>query len=222
MDKSIHYWLTAIQLNRTKMFKQSQQARNSINSLDSLVNILPCERPIKSLQIVECAEKCPPNFYPLKNTLDDGDGDLFKDIAIFGKSGRRYLCISKTEGFKDFVLEKIKIIPHNEHLASEGFMSLKNTADTNQKAWRKKQIVYKLSKIESVTECITDIILLNKFKSPPEGFQYAGELEKVHICFKVAAVKPTIDFTEQIKNLKISSNMNSSVWKYLTYHVHLL
>jgi ESCRT-I complex subunit MVB12 len=180
--------------------------RNSINPLESLLNILPCERPIKNLLVIESYESCPSNFVPLHKTLDtDGDADLFKENILFGKRNTRYLCISKTEGLPNFVLEKIRIIGINDNLANEGFISIKSTSDTNQKAWRKKQLVYKLSKTESVTECITDIIVLMKYnRVPPEGFQYLGELERVHICFKTAPIKPEIvDFTQQIESLRI-------------------
>jgi hypothetical protein len=131
--------------------------------------------------------------------------------------------VSKTEGLPNFVLEKLKIINTNENSAHEGFISIKSTSDTNQKAWlKKKQLVYKLSKTENVTEYISDIIVLSKFKSPPpEGFKYLGELEKVHLCFKTSttnqmksssSTSEIIDFTRHIEDLKIQSNLiNSSV-----------
>jgi ESCRT-I complex subunit MVB12 len=196
------------------MSRSKVVTRNSINPLESLMNILPCDRPIKSIQLIESYESCPSNFYPLHKTVDtDSDADLFKENILFGKRNTRYLCISKTEGLPNFVLEKIRIIGIGEHLANEGFISIKQTSDTNQKAWRKKQLVYKLSKTETVQECITDIIVLTKYnRQPPEGFQYLGELERVHICYKLAPVKPEIvDFTQQIENLRIQSNVYPSV-----------
>jgi ESCRT-I complex subunit MVB12 len=197
-----------------KMSRNKVIQRNSINPLESLFNILPCDRPIKSIQLIENYESCPSHFVPLHKTLDtDSDADLFKENILFGKKNTRYLCISKTEGVPNFVLSSIRIIGNNENLANEGFISIKNTSDTNQKAWRKKQLVYKLSKSETVTECITDIIVLTKYnRQAPEGFQYLGELEKVHICYKLAPLKPEIvDFTHQIENLRIQSNIYPSV-----------
>lgn len=184
--------------------------RNSINPLESLLNILPDDRPIKSIQLIESYESCPSNYVPLHKTLDtDSDADLFRENILFGKRNTRYLCISKTEGVPNFLLEKIKIIGINEHLANEGFISIKTTSDTNQKAWRKKQLVYKLTKTEAASECITDIIILTKYnRQPPEGFQYLGELERVHVCFKVGPVKSEIiDFTQHIENLRIQSSI---------------
>lgn len=189
--------------------------RSSINPFESLLNILPCDRPIKSIQLVENYDSCPSHFVPLHKTLDtDSDADLFKENILFGKKNTRYLCISKTEGVPNFVLEKLRIISNSENLANEGFISIKSTSDTNQKAWRKKQLVYKLSKTEAVKDCITDIIILSKYnrQNPPDGFLYLGELERVHICYKVAPVRPEIvDFTHHIENLKINSNIYPSV-----------
>lgn len=185
----------------------------SISSVESsLLNILPCDRPIKSLLLIESISECPNNFLPIHKTLEDQDGDILKENILFGKRNTRYLCISKTEGIPNHVLEKVKIISVNEHLASDGFISIKNTSDSNQRAWRKKQLVYKLSKTENVIECITDIVLLSKYKNPPpEGYTYAGELEKVHLCYKLAPYKPSpeiIDFTQQIESLRIQPNNN--------------
>lgn len=149
----------------------SVNTANNNNPLDSLLNILPCDRPIKSLQLIENISECPQNFIPIHRTLDsDLDADILKENILFGKKNTRYLCYSKTEGLPNFVLEKIKIISSSEHLASDGFISIKNTSDTNQRAWRKKQLVYKLSKTESVAECITDIAILAKYKHPLPEF----------------------------------------------------
>lgn len=48
------------------------------------------------------------------------------------------------------------------------------TYDSEQKAWRKKQLCYKLSKKRLVTHAVTDIILCSKTKQPPQGFVNAG------------------------------------------------
>lgn len=189
--------------------------RNSIsNPLTDLINILPCDRPIKTIQIIESPESCPSNYIPLHKTLDtDSDADLFKENILFGKKNTRYLCVSKTEGLPNFVVEQLRIIYANENLASEGFISIKQTSDTNQKAWRKKQLVYKLNKTENLKECITDIVVMSKYnKQLVEGFTYLGELERMHICYKLAPVKPDfIDFTQQIESLKLHSNIFPTV-----------
>ena len=54
------------------------------------------------------------------------------------------------------------------------FSLLSRTADTEQKAWRKRQIAYKLSKRGTVSQAVTDVILCSKLKTAPEGFKLAG------------------------------------------------
>lgn len=69
-------------------------------------------------------------------------------------------------------------------LPGEGFSILTRTADTEHKAWRKRQICYRLAKRGSVTQAVTDVILCSKLKSAPEGFILAGEINGVTVCFK--------------------------------------
>lgn len=69
-------------------------------------------------------------------------------------------------------------------LPGEGFSILTRTADTEHKAWRKKQICYRLAKRGSVTQAVTDVILCSKTKLAPEGFIMAGEINGVTVCFK--------------------------------------
>ncbi|KAG5673850.1 hypothetical protein PVAND_003861 [Polypedilum vanderplanki] len=185
--------------------------------MENLINLLPSNKAIKSIELIENINDFSPNFLPITKTYDqDLDADILKENILFGKRNTRYLCISKTDGFESHVVEQIKIINANDNLAREGFLSIKKTSDTKQKAWRKKQLVYKLSKIENCNEYITDIVILSKYRPPaPEGFKYLGELEKVHICFKTSSSSSKnsqteseiIDFTKQIENLKMQSNL---------------
>lgn len=69
-------------------------------------------------------------------------------------------------------------------LPGEGFSILTRTADSEHKAWRKKQICYRLAKRGSVTHAVTDVILCSKTKLAPDGFTYAGELNGITVCFK--------------------------------------
>lgn len=77
-----------------------------------LQNILPDNKPIKSLEIVEDATKCPKNFHAIQKTHDqDQDADLWREMnIIFGIKTKRYLCISKNEGKEDYVLDSIKYV----------------------------------------------------------------------------------------------------------------
>lgn len=73
-------------------------------------------------------------------------------------------------------------------LPGEGFSILTRTADTEHKAWRKRQICYRLAKRGSVTHAVTDVILCSKIKIAPEGFTFAGEINGVTVCFKIGPI----------------------------------
>lgn len=57
---------------------------------------------------------------------------------------------------------------------------------TEQRAWRKRQLCYRLSERSSVFLAITDIIVMSKAKKAPEGFTMAGEVNGLLICYKSA------------------------------------
>ena len=71
------------------------------------------------------------------------------------------------------IIFSFRVISEKE-LPPKEFSLLSRTADTEQRAWRKRQIAYKLSKRSSVTHAVTDIILCSKLKTAPEGFKLAG------------------------------------------------
>lgn len=72
------------------------------------------------------------------------------------------------------IISNLHRVIGDRELPPEGFSLLSRTADTEQKAWRKRQIAYKLSKRGSVTQAVTDVILCSKLKLAPEGFVLAG------------------------------------------------
>jgi ESCRT-I complex subunit MVB12 len=215
LNKRIFFCIYFISILYLLLLKKCSSDYPRIKSrMENLINLLPSDKAIKSIELIENINDFSPNFLPISKTWEDLDADIFKENILFGKRNTRYLCISKTGGFESHVVEQIKIISASENLAREGFLSIKKTSDTNQKAWRKKQLVYKLSKVESCTEFVTDIVILSKYRPPgPEGFRYLGELEKVHICYKTSSLSnpqtesEIIDFTKQIENLKMQSNL---------------
>lgn len=103
----------------------------------------------------------------------DGDADLWRETGIFSKRQARYLCLSKSEGSSDHFVETVKIIGEKE-TPPLGFCTLQKTADTETRAWRKKQIVYKLGHRESVQEVVTDVLLCSKSKNAPQDYISAG------------------------------------------------
>lgn len=62
-----------------------------------------------------------------------------------------------------------------------------------QRAWRKRQLCYRLSERSSVFLAITDIIILSKAKKAPEGFTMAGEVNGLLICYKSAPLPSAAD-----------------------------
>ncbi|KAL7646507.1 UNVERIFIED_CONTAM: hypothetical protein RMT77_001758 [Armadillidium vulgare] len=143
---------------------------------------LPDDRPITSLCIVEEISGCPPNYTVVSKTHDqDIDADLCKDG--FFKRISRYLCHSKTEGFFGYVVEHILILNDKESRPA-GYTILEQTSDTNQRAFRKKQLCYKAVPRHMATQTITDIIILSRSKVAPSGFSLFGEMNGLSICYK--------------------------------------
>ncbi|XP_068154530.1 multivesicular body subunit 12B [Drosophila tropicalis] len=159
------------------------------NVFNSIMSFLPDNRPITSLHIVEDSDRCPKNFSAISRTYDqDADADLWRDYNIlFGRQTTRYLCLSKSEGLPEYVVETLKVIAEKVPPPKE-FSLLSRTADSDQKAWRKRQIAYKLSKRGSVTQAVTDIILCSKLKIAPDGFKLAGDINGILICYKTGAI----------------------------------
>ncbi|XP_055624054.1 multivesicular body subunit 12A [Toxorhynchites rutilus septentrionalis] len=182
---------------------KSQQQKNILNTI---ISALPDNRPITSLQLVEDYEKCPNNFQPINKTYDqDQDADLWRENILFGRRSSRYLCLSKTEGLPDYILETLKVIGDKEALP-EGFSQLTRTADSEQKAWRKKQIVYRLAKKGVAKQAITDIILCSRLRQAPEGFSLAGEVNGILICYKTTLMAhrapPSVPSRQSISDLE--------------------
>lgn len=164
-------------------------ATSPMNVFNSIMSFLPDNRPITSLHIVEDFERCPKNFSAIHRTYDqDADADLWRDYNIlFGRQTTRYLCLSKSEGLPEYVVETLKVIAEKVAPPKE-FSLLSRTADSDQKAWRKRQIAYKLSKRGTVTQAVTDVILCSKLKIAPDGFKLAGDINGVLICYKTGAI----------------------------------
>ncbi|XP_045467495.1 multivesicular body subunit 12B [Harmonia axyridis] len=164
------------------MIKSLSAARRSTYSY------LPDDRPITAITIVENICKCPPGFYPVSRTFDqDQDADL-KESSIFKSSQSRYLCLSKTEGLPNFVINDLQV-SNEKDFPPIGYSLLNRTTDTEHKAWRKKQLTYRLVNLKNCKVAITDIIVCSRLKKAPEGFDFAGEINGVTICYKMGNVQ---------------------------------
>ena len=55
--------------------------------------------------------RCPKNFTSIHKTYDqDADADLYREKIIIGRRSCRYLCISKTEGLPEYIVETLKCV----------------------------------------------------------------------------------------------------------------
>lgn len=166
--------------------------------------VLPDDRPITAISVVEDIDKCPPNFTVVSRTYDqDTDADLWRESGLFIKKKGRYICFSKTEGQPDFVVEDIMVINERD-TPPEGYNMISYTVDSRQKAWRKKQVCYKIRHKDLCTKAVTDIIICSRIihkdsKIAPIGFSAAGVINGVRVCYK------TVDVT----------NMNSDLQSYV-------
>lgn len=78
-----------------------------------------------------------------------------------------------TLGLPDFIVQEI-IVLNEKALPPEGYSLLNRTVDSEQKAWRKKQLCYRLAHRKTVAQAVTDIIVCSRLKKAPDGFTLAG------------------------------------------------
>lgn len=154
-----------------------------------------CADNLKNLfvqKVVESIEKCPVGFVPVSRTYDqDQDADLWREGSFFKRSSARYLCLSKSEGesqisryvdiykqfpgLPGFIIGEI-IVLNEKAVPPEGYSLLHRTVDSEQKAWRKRQLCYRLAHRKTVQQAVTDIIVCSRLKKAPDGFTLAGYL----------------------------------------------
>ncbi|XP_039288674.1 multivesicular body subunit 12B [Nilaparvata lugens] len=152
--------------------------------MQQVLKSFPDDKPITSICVVEDQSKCPPGFYVVSKTHDqDNDADLWKENSFFGRKVTRYLCLSKTEGISDYIVENLGVIGEKE-MPPDGYCLIPKTVDSEQKCWRKRQICYRLTRKNLAASTITDIIILGKARKAPEGFSLAGDVNGMALCFK--------------------------------------
>nr|XP_018902664.1 PREDICTED: multivesicular body subunit 12A [Bemisia tabaci] len=156
--------------------------------------LLPDDRPISAICIVEDISKCPPGFTAISRTFDqDSDADLWKENTFFGKKCTRYMCISKTEGIPEYIVESISVI-NDKQLPQDGYCLISQTIDSEQKAWRKKQMAYKLSRRNVASSAVSNIILLSRSKQKiPEGYNFIGDVNGLGLCCKFNKVEINVE-----------------------------
>jgi ESCRT-I complex subunit MVB12 len=144
-------------------------------------------RSITSICVVEDVSKCPLGYTPIVRTHDhELDADLWKD-GFFGRRITRYICVSKSQGRPEHVVHSIQIL-QDKDLPPEGYSLVQQTVDTNQRAFKKKQLAFKLVHFRSNVESLMEVIILNKLKTTlPEGFDHVGDINGMHFCVRKAS-----------------------------------
>ncbi|XP_033228784.1 multivesicular body subunit 12A isoform X2 [Belonocnema kinseyi] len=175
-----------------------------------LSSVLPDDRPITAISIVEDIDKCPPNFTVVSRTHDlDADADLWRESGLFIKKKTRYICFSKTEGLPHCIVEEIAIIDDREP-APKGYSMISHTVDSMQRAWRKRQLCYKIRNKDLCSKAITDIIICSRVGKPsrraPFEFTYAGLVNGVSICYKTVDINAEDPSSRPYANIESFSN----------------
>ncbi|XP_071447391.1 multivesicular body subunit 12B [Hetaerina americana] len=186
--------------------------------MHQVYSTLPDDRPITAIGIVSDPDKCPPGYIVVSRTHDqDSDADLWRE-GFFGRK-TRYICLSKTEGIggiqfggngpppppaTDYIVQSVIII-NDKEMPPDGYSLLPRTIDSEQKAWRKRQLCYRLAKRNLASCAVTDIIVLSRSKKAPEGFTRAGEINGLTLCYKV------INMSDDVRNPHTNSDAQSVI-----------
>jgi len=161
--------------------------------MHQVIKSFPNDKPITAIGIVEDVSKCPQGFYSVSKTYDqDADADLWKETSIFSRRTSRYLCLSKTEGIPDYIVEDVVVIDSKEN-PPDGYCLIQKTIDGDSKAWKKRQLCYRLTRRVVATKAISDIILLSKTKRAPDGFYLAGDISGITLCFKTNPLANSVE-----------------------------
>lgn len=103
--------------------------------------------------------------------------------SFFGRRVTRYVCISKSQGRPEHVIQDVQVLAEKE-LPPEGYSIIQQTTDTSQKAFKKKVLCYKHIHYKQNMESVVDVVILNKMKNPPDGYDPIGEINGMHFLVK--------------------------------------
>lgn len=185
--------------------------------MQQVLRSFPDDKPITSICVVEDQSKCPPGFYVVSKTHDqDSDADLWKELTFFGRKVTRYLCLSKSEGIADYIVENVNVIGEKE-IPPDGYCLIPKTIDSEQKSWRKRQLCYRMTRKNLATSAITDIIILSRARKAPDGFSLAGDINGMALCFKTG--NPTVGSPQSNSNNRtpqLGYNLNPRVSEEIT------
>ncbi|KAI1715789.1 multivesicular body subunit 12 domain-containing protein [Ditylenchus destructor] len=166
--------------------------------------------PIVSVCVVADKNKCPPGFTPILKTYDEAtDADLWKDGFGFGIFNRvvRYVAMSRhvTDASSLELVTDVAIISDKEAVPSN-FVCIDYTADTKERALKKRYLCVRLSPRNDTLDAVSDILILSKSKKPPKGYTIAGDVDGMIICYRVSTIPESYG---RLKHSQ-SSDMNNA------------
>lgn len=174
--------------------------------------------PITGVVVVADITKCPAGYTTIDRTFDNTEeADLWRD-GLFGRRVTRYLCVERSapQPGKD-VLVDVTIINERDPVPA-GFTVVDYTADTREKAIKKKVMCVRWMNGNLTTSAISELIILTKgVRRPPNGYTLVGELNNLMLCYKMAQIKTQSDLPSH--NSDPAMNM-SQLENNLPYTMH--
>lgn len=171
--------------------------------------------PITALCIVADKNKAPNGFQPILKAHDDSsDADLWREssFSIWSRPVR-YLCISRDTPKTGIqapisVVTDLLVVKESEPIPY-GFVALDYTADSREKALRKKFICVRQVPRDTAVDAVGEIIVLNKKGKTPKEFTSAGEVDGILICFRVVVIPPSFGLTQSSSDQALTSTFGA-------------
>ncbi|CAG9538066.1 unnamed protein product [Cercopithifilaria johnstoni] len=155
--------------------------------------------PITSVIIVADKNRCPRGFAPIIKTFDEqSDADLWRESSFtFFNRPVRYLAISRDTPHNTVgthVVTDLCVVKDSDPIPM-GFIAIDYTADSKEKALRKKYLCVRTVARDAVVDAIGEIVLLSKMRRPLKNYSSAGEVDGILICFKHIVIPSSFGVT---------------------------
>lgn len=171
--------------------------------------------PITAVCIVADRNKAPIGFTPILKTHDESaDADLWRESA-FSLWSRpvRYIAVSREVKTaipaSRSVITDLTVTKESEPVP-HGYIAIDYTADSKEKALRKRFLCVKTESVESCVDAVTEVIVLSKTKKPPRDHSLAGEVDGIMICFKTGVIPPHYGMKQSHSDTNLGFNMSGA------------
>ncbi|CAJ0565576.1 unnamed protein product, partial [Mesorhabditis spiculigera] len=168
--------------------------------------------PITALCVVADKNKAPRGFTALTKSNDDAsDADLWHEssFSIFSRPVR-YLCYSREKPNAAYkgsisVVTDITVVKENDPIP-HGFVAIDYTADSRERALRKRFICVKTEPLDAAVDAVGEVIILNKNKKTPKDYTNAGEVDGAMICFRVIVIPSNYGLSHSASERNLSTS----------------